>query len=75
MAKANIISAKDQGVIQDKVNLMIPPSDVGRIPAKISSNFNDFTAGEWKKWTLIYSVYLLNYILPPQHMAMWELYV
>ena len=38
--KANIISAKDLGVIQDKVNSMIPPSDVGRIPAKISSNFN-----------------------------------
>ena len=73
--KANIISAKDLGVIQDKVNSMIPPSDVGRIPAKISSNFNDFTADEWKNWTLIYSVYSLNDILPPQHMAMWELYV
>lgn len=71
--KAN--SAKDVSVIQDKVNSMIPPSDVGSIPAKISSNFNDITADEWKNWTLIYSVYSLNDILPPQHMAMWELYV
>ena len=73
--KANIINAKDVAVIQDKVNSMIPPSDVGRIPAKISSNFNDFTADEWKNWTLIYTVYALNDILPTQQMAMWELYV
>ena len=73
--KANIINAKDLAAIQDKVNSMIPPSDVGRIPAKISSNFNDFTADQWKNWTLIYSVYALNDILPTQQMVMWELYV
>lgn len=70
--KANIITKKDLGIIQDRVNSIIPPSGVGRIPSKISSNF---TADEWKNWTLIYSMYALCPILPDNVMKMWELFV
>ena len=73
--KLNIINSKDLLIIQDRVNSMTPPCGVGRIPAKISSNFCDFTADEWKNWTLIYSIYALNGILPKEEMSVWELYV
>ena len=41
--------------IQEKVDRMIPPPRVGRIPRKIQSDFTAFTADEWKNWIIIYS--------------------
>ena len=73
--KTNILSVGDLKKIQDKVNTMVPPSHVGRIPTKKSSNFNDFTADEWKNWTLVYSMYALQGILPQTELDMWELFV
>ena len=46
--KIYILSVGYRIKIQDKVNRMVPPSDVGRISTKISSNFNNFTADELK---------------------------
>ena len=40
-----ILSVGDLVKIHNKVNKMVTP---GRIPTKISSNVNDFTADEWK---------------------------
>ena len=75
MAKGQYYHKKGLLIIQERVNSIIPPSGVGRIPSKISSNFNDFTADEWKNWTLIYSMYALYPILPDNEMKMWELFV
>lgn len=47
--KANFVD------IQDEVNEIKVPCNVGRIPYKIASNFSSFTADQWKNWILIYS--------------------
>ena len=61
------IDNHDYAIIQDRVDSMVVPSKVGRIPRKIASIFLTFTADEWKNWTLIYSVYALHGILPELH--------
>ena len=73
--KENLITTNDLVIIQDRVNSINPPPDIGRIPSKISSNFKDFTADEWKNWTLIYSMYALNDILLSEELKMWEHFV
>ena len=62
-------------MIQNKVDMIIPPLNIGRIPAKISSGFASFTADEWKHWILIYSLYALHGVLPDRDYSCWLLFV
>lgn len=61
--------------IQEKVDLIIPPVNIGRIPRKICSGFAAFTADEWKHWILIYSMFALNGILPERDCSCWFIFV
>ena len=69
-----IIKGSQFDMLQARVDLFQTPSDVGRIPSKISG-FSSFTAEQWKNWTLLYSLYSLKEILPHQHYACWKLFV
>ena len=51
---SNILSPVDFELIQSKVNSFVCPSEVGRIPSKISSSFAGFTAEQWKNWTIYF---------------------
>ena len=53
--------------IQEIVDAMKVPSDVGRIPRKISSGFSGFTADQFKNWVLIYSIPALFNFLSKEH--------
>ena len=83
LAKHTIQIWKDKGILQanhfkllqEKVNLIIPPSKVGRIPRKIECTFVSFTADEWKNWILIYSVFALYGIIDSVHYKCWCLLV
>lgn len=46
-----IISPKQYEEIQERVDSHVCPSDIGRVPPKISSSFSGFTAEQWKYWT------------------------
>ena len=52
-----ILTAEHFSAIQEKVDSMNPPPEVGRIPRKIQSGFASFTADEWKNW---YSPFVLH---------------
>lgn len=69
-----LISDDDFDTIQDSVNSFVTPSDVGRIPYKIATKFSGFTADQWKNWTLVYSIVVLNPILPDEHYQCWCLF-
>ena len=58
--------------IQEKIDSFLTPSDIGRIPLKISSGF---TAEQWWNWTLIYSLCSLKEILPHRHYDCWLQFV
>ena len=61
--------------IQVKVDNMIVPYGIGRIPHKICSKFSGLTADQWRNWTNIYSLYALKGILPDEHYSCWALFV
>ena len=73
----NILKADDFSLIQEKIDLLIPPPKIGRIPRKIGSQtgFSAITADEWKNWIIMYSVYALDGILPPEDFHCWCLFV
>ena len=70
-----ILSKKHFDDIQQKVDSFVFPSDIGRVPVKISSGFPGFTAEQWKNWTIFYSLFALKDTLPPQHYRCWHLFV
>ena len=61
--------------LQDKVELINPPSKIGCIPRKIESGFAAFTADEWKKFILIYSSFAIKDVVDTQHYNCWCLLV
>jgi len=70
-----LISKKSLEEIQEVVCNCTVPNGLGRIPLKISSNFSNLTADEWKNWTLLFSPFVLHNYLPPDHLECWQSYI
>ena len=70
-----ILTSNDFDLIQERTNSFITPNNIGRVPSKIASGFSGFTAEQWKNWTVYFSLYALNGILPRQHYQCWHLFV
>ena len=72
----NQILSKDQlMMIQQKVDAMCCPPDIGRIPYKIVSNFAGLKADQWKNWTLYFSLFSLKEFVPYRDYNCWLLFV
>ena len=71
----SILKSSDFALLQSRVDAMVPPPKIGRIPRKIGSGFSSFTVEEWKNWTLIFSMYALKETLPSQHYSCWLIFV
>ena len=56
------ISDEDFERIQELVDSMTVPQDIGRIRGKISCSFSGFTADQWKNWTTVYSLFALKVV-------------
>ena len=41
----------------------------------MSANYGCYTASQWKNWTLVYSLFVLNGLLPEEHMRCWQAFV
>ena len=61
--------------IEERIDAMEVPSDIGRLPKRITTNAGSYTAEQWKNWTLIYSLYCLHGILSTDHYKCWHTYV
>ena len=61
--------------LQEFVDNMCVPSDIGRIPHKIATGFSSFTADQFKNWIALYSVPALHGILPRPHFECWRVFV
>lgn len=61
--------------IQEKISMVICPSDIGKLPQKFSSSYGSFNADQWKNWTIIFSVYALKGLLPDNHLEYWRKFV
>ena len=71
----NIITDSSMGIIQNRIDNFVTPASLGRIPYKIASGFSNFSADQWKNWTLYYSLFGLKGLLPYQHYNCWHLFV
>lgn len=69
------LSSSNLQEIQQKVNAINVPLDIGRIPSNIASSFYGFTADQWRSWACIFSPVVLKGILPPEHLRCWLLFV
>ena len=73
--ECSLLSRDDFKEIQNFVDSVYVPSDIGRIPRKIESGFAGFTADQFKNLVGIYSIPALYGILPPQHFECWRHFV
>ena len=71
----NYLCRKDMVAIQQNIDNCTIPSNFGRIPRKLQSEFSCLTADEWKNWTILYSLISLHGILPSHHLTCWQLFV
>ena len=70
--KLEIIQPHQYDQLQEMVDAISFPSDIGRIPYKIASGFSGFTADQWRTWIVILSPIILKEILPPVHYRCWS---
>ena len=71
----DIINSQNLANIQEKLDSVKVPSDVGRIPYKIESNFSGLTADQLLNWTMIFSIYVLFGAIPDKYLNIWRLFV
>ena len=71
----DLIGEKDFDLLQRRVNAVVPPPEIGRIPSKIATGFSGFTADQWKNWVCYYSPFALKGILPKEHYDAWMHFV
>lgn len=60
--------------IQEKLDRLKVPANVGRIPKKIQNSYGGFTADQWKSFTVLFSIYALR-ILPTSDLELWRDFV
>ena len=65
--KEDLTTKHRLNVMQDRVDSIRTPCDIGRIPREIASSFNGFTADQWKNLVTIFSMFALREILPNEH--------
>lgn len=70
-----LFKQNDLKAIQDLIDNMKVPSNMGQIPNKIASSFGSFTSEQWKLWTVVYSEFALKNYLPTEDYKLWLLFV
>ena len=71
----DVVSHSEFGIIQQRVDSIVTPCDIGRIPNKIRSGFSSFTADQWKNWVIYFSLLALRDFLPAEVLECWRHFV
>lgn len=75
MIGMNILKDEDFSVLQNCMDKILCPANIGRIPHKICSSFRIFTANQYKNWVVHYSLLCLHGLLNTEHMECWQHFV
>ena len=70
-----ILGNSEFELIQQRVNAMVVPPEIGRIPIKIQSGFSSFTADQFKNWVVHYSLIALQGLLSTDQLECWRHFV
>ena len=71
----DIVSCNSLQSLQVRMDKIISPHNIGRIPQKIASNFGVFTGNQWKNWTELYSLIALQDKLTTANLECWRHFV
>lgn len=74
-ANHNIISPAMLLQMQEVTNSFHVPTDCGRIPRKLETNFSGFTAAQFKNWVTLYSIPCLYGKVEERHLECWRSFV
>ena len=67
-----IVKETDFVAIQEWMDKVTVPPDIGRIPHKISRGFSSFTSDQWKNWVIYYSLITMGNILSTNILECWR---
>ena len=70
-----VLSKAQMKTLQTRIDTIRTPRGIGRIPKKIATSFNGFTAEQWKNWVILYSMFALRGMIPEQHYVCWQAFV
>ena len=70
-----LLTKEDLSTIGNRVKQFVVPSNLGRLPLQIESNYLRFKAAQWSVWITIYSPVVLRGILPDEHYKCWLMFV
>ena len=73
--KNEIIKNNELLAVNDLMSNFTCPAGVGQIPSKISSNYGNFTAAQWKTRITVYSPVVLKSVLPHDLNCHWLIFV
>lgn len=73
--KKEIITNNELLAMNQLMSNFTCPAGVGRIPSKISSNYGNFTAAQWKTWITVYSPVVLKSVLSHDLYCHWLIFV
>ncbi len=73
--KLGLISESQFDLIQNRIDRIICPPDIGRIPNKIKSAFSSFTADQYKNWIVYFSLLSLRDILFGDDRECWRYFI
>ena len=71
----DIVSHNSLQSLQERMDKIMSPHNIGRIPQKIASNFGGFTGNQWKNWTELYSLIVLQDKLTTANLECWRHFV
>ena len=71
LKSSQVLNDKKFEEIQAKVDSFVRANEIGHIPSKDSSSFSGFTVQQWKNWTVYFSSYALQGVLPWSHYNCW----
>jgi len=63
----DLLTTANLRTVNECIEKVEAPSDLGHLPGNIRSNYGGFTADQWKNWVLYYSMYALEGISSEKH--------
>ena len=73
--RMDIVSHNSLQSLQERIDKIMSPHNIGRIPQKIASNLGGFTSNQWKNWTELYSLIVLHDKLTTANLECWRHFV
>lgn len=73
--KLGLITESQFELIQNRIDRIVCPPNIGRIPNKVKSGFASFTADQYKNWIVYFSLLSLRDILIGADLECWRHFI